>query len=250
MTPEPSAENAAPPMGEASRILGVFIDPKKAFTDIAARPRNWFVPLILLIITAMAFTYFYTTRVGWEGYIRKSMENNTSAQNLPADQREARIQTGAKIAPIFGYVGSLVFIPVAALVIGGVLLLTGKMMGAGESLNFKKMFTISAYAMLPGLVSSILAIVVMFTKNPDEFNLQNPLIFNLGALMEPPPNSGKFLYSLATSIDLFSFWTMLLLATGISVAARKFSFSKALVAVVLPWAIYVLVKSGWAAAFS
>src|ERR1019366_8006425 len=127
-------------------------------------------------------------------------------------------------------------------------LLMCKMMGAGGSLNFKQMFAISAYAMLPGFISSILAIVVMFIKNPDEFNLQNPLAFNLGAFMEPPPNSGKFLYSLATSFDLFSFWTILLLATGISVAARKFSFAKAIVAVVLPWAVYVLIKSAWTGA--
>jgi Yip1 domain len=138
MTPQPSAENAAPPLGEVGRITGVFIDPKKAFTDIAARPRNWFVPLILLILAALAFTYTYTTRVGWEGYIRKTMENSSRAQNVPADQLETQIQTGAKIAPIFGYVGSLVFIPIAALAIGGVLLLTGKMMGAGESLTSRR----------------------------------------------------------------------------------------------------------------
>jgi hypothetical protein len=107
------------------------------------------------------------------------------------------------------------------------------------------MFAISAYAMLPGFISSILAIVVMFIKNPDEFNLQNPLAFNLGAFMEPPPNSGKFIYSLASSFDLFSFWTILLLAVGISVAARKFAFSKALVAVVLPWGVLVVVKAAW-----
>ena len=236
-------------MNEVSRIAAVYFDPKKAFADIAARPRNWFVPLILLIVAAMAFTYTYTTRVGWERYIRTTMENSPRAQNLTAEQRETQIQTGAKIAPIFGYVGSLVFPLVGALVIGAVLLLMCKMMSAGDSLNFTKMFCISAYAMLPGLVSSVLAIIVMFIKNPDEFNLQNPLVFNLGAFMEPPPNSGKFLYSLATSFDLFSFWTILLLATGISVAARKFPFSKAIVAVVLPWAIYVLIKSAWAGAF-
>ena len=244
MTPEPSAENAAPPLGEVGRITGVFIDPKKAFADIAARP-SWIVPVVLLIVAAIAFTYTYTTRVGWERYIRQTMENNPSTQNLPADQRETRIQMGAKMAPIFGYVGSVVFIPVAALVIGGVLLLMCNMMGAGGSLKFKQMFGISAYAMLPGLISSILAIVVMFIKNPDEFNLQNPLAFNLGAFMEPPPNSGKFIYSLASSFDLFSFWTILLLAVGISVAARKFAFSKALVAVVLPWGVLVVVKAAW-----
>lgn len=248
MTPQPTSDESAPPMNEVSRIAAVYFDPKKAFADIAARP-GWIVPLVLMIVAAMAFTYTYTTRVGWERYIRQTMENSSRAQNLTTEQRETQIQTGAKIAPIFGYVGSLVFIPVGALVFGGVLLLMCKMMGAGDALNFKKMFCISAYAMLPGLVSSILAIIVMFIKNPDEFNLQNPLVFNLGAFMEPPPNSGKFLYSLATSFDLFSFWTILLLATGISVAARKFPFSKAIVAVVLPWAIYVLIKSAWAGAF-
>jgi hypothetical protein len=137
---------------------------------------------------------------------------------------------------------------VVALAIAGVLLLTCKMMGA--SLQFKQMFAITSYSMLPGLISSILAIIVVFLKNPEDFNLQNPLFFNIGAALEPPPNTGKFLYSLATSIDLFTFWSILLLATGISVAARKIPFSKAVVAVVVPWAIWVLVKSAWAGAFS
>lgn len=245
MTPEPSSDSAAPPMGEAGRLTGVFFDPKKAFADIAARP-SWIVPVVLLIVAAIAFTYCYTTHIGWEGYMRQTMETNPSTQNLPADQREARIAAGAKFAPIFGYVGSVIFIPVAALVMGGVLLLMCNMMGAGGTLKFKQMFGISAYAMLPGLISSILAIVVMFIKNPEEFNLRNPLVFNLGAFMEPPPNSGKLVYSLASSIDLFTFWTIALLAVGITAASRKFTFSKALTAVLVPWVALVLFKAVWA----
>jgi hypothetical protein len=248
MTPERLSQNATSPMSEVSRIANVYFDPKKAFTDIVAQPR-FIVPLVLLIVLACAFTYTYTTRVGWERYIRQTMENNPRTQNMTPEQRETQIQAGAKFAPVFGYVGSLIFIPVAALVIAGVLLLVAKMMGAGDSLNFKRMFAISSYAMLPGLISSILAIVVMFIKNPDEFNLQNPLAFNLGAFLEPPPSSGKFIYSVATSIDLFSFWTIALLAVGISVGARKFTFSKALLAVVIPWIVMVLAKGGWAAMF-
>jgi hypothetical protein len=149
-----------------------------------------------------------------------------------------------KFAPIGAYVVGPIVIVVIALAIAGVLLLVCKMMGA--SLGFKQMFAIASYAMLPGLISSILTIIVIFIKNPEDFNLQNPLAFNLGAFLEPPPNSSKALYSLATSIDLFSFWTILLLAVGISVAARKFPFSKALVAVVMSWVLLVLVKAGWA----
>ncbi len=233
-------------MSEIERIPGVYLDPKKAFADIAANPR-WYVPIILLIIAALGFTYTYTTHVGWERYIRQTMENNPRAQNLPAEQRETQIAQGAKFAPIIGYIGSVVGIPVTAVVIAGVLLLMCKMMGA--SLNFKQMFAISSYAMLPGLIFTVLAIIVMLLKNPEDFNLQNPLYFNLGALMEPPPNTGKFLYSVATSLDLFTFWNMLLLATGITAAARKLTFSKAIVAVVAPWVVWILVKGAWADMF-
>jgi hypothetical protein len=233
-------------MSEIGRITNVYLDPKKAFADIVARPR-WYAPIILLIIAALGFTYTYTTRIGWERYIRQTMENSSRAQSLTPEQRETQITQGAKFAPIFGYVGSIVGIPVTALVIAAVLLLTSKMIGA--SLNFKQMFAISAYGMLPGLIFTVLAIIVMFLKNPDDFNLQNPLAFNLGALLAPPPNSGKFLYSFATSLDLFTFWNILLLATGITVASRKVTFSKALVAVVAPWVVWILVKGAWTSMF-
>jgi hypothetical protein len=233
-------------MSEVGRITGVSFDPKTAFADIAARPR-WYVPLILMMVAGLAFTYSFTSRIGWRGYIAKTMENNPRVRDMPAEQRELQINTGARIAPIFGYAYSLVGIPVVTLIVAGAMLLVCKMMGT--SLRFKQMFAITAYAMLPGLIFTILAIVVMFLKNPDDFNLQNPLFFNIGAMMEPPPNSGKFLYSLASSIDLFTFWMILLLATGISVAARKVTFSKAIVAVAAPWIIWVLVKSAWAGAF-
>ncbi len=246
MTPEPTADNAAPPLGEVGRISNVFFDPKKAFADIAARP-GWIVPVVLVIISYLAFMYCFTTHVGWERSMRQAMETNTRMQQMDAQQRETIIQQQIKYAPIGAYVVGSLAIPVVALIIAGVLLLMCKMMGA--SLTFKQMFGITTYSMLPGLISSILAIIVVFTKNPEDFNLRNPLAFNLGAFLEPPPGSGKALYALATSIDLFTFWQIALLAVGISVAARKFPFSKALTAVLIPWVVLVIGKIGWAALF-
>jgi hypothetical protein len=65
------------------------------------------------------------------------------------------------------------------------------------------------------------------------------------------PNSGsKFMYTLATSLDLFTIWTILLLATGLKAAAgKKLSFTGALVAVVTPWAVVVLAGSAVAGMF-
>jgi hypothetical protein len=233
-------------MSEASRISGVFFDPQKAFADIAARPR-WIVPIVLMTVISIAFIFVFSTHIGWEGFMRKTLENNSRMQQLDPQKREDIIQQQTKLAPIFGYAGGALGVPIYALAIAGAVLVMCKMMGA--SLNFKQMFAISSYAMLPGLIFTALAIVVMFLKNPDDFNLQNPLFFNVGAFMEPPPNTGKFLYGVASSLDLFSFWTMALLATGITAAERKFPFSKALVAVVTPWVVWVLAKSAWAGMF-
>jgi hypothetical protein len=246
MTPEPSSDQAAPPLGEVGRITNVYLDPKKAFADIAARP-GWIVPVVLVIAAYLAFMYCFTTHVGWEHSMRLAMETNTRTQQMDPQQREAALQMQLKFAPIGAYVAGPIVIVVLALAVAGVLLMVTKMMGA--SLSFKQMFGIASYSMLPGLISSILTIIVVFIKNPEDFNLQNPLAFNLGAFLEPPPSSAKALYSLATSIDLFVFWQILLLAVGISVAARKFPFSKALTAVVSCWVVLVLIKVGWASLF-
>src|ERR1039457_3705923 len=98
MTPEPSAENAAPPLGEVGRITGVFIDPKKAFADIAARPR-WIVPVVLLILTGLAFTYTYSTRIGWDHYVHQVFDNSPKVQNMEGPAREQFLAMQLKFAP-------------------------------------------------------------------------------------------------------------------------------------------------------
>jgi len=246
MTPEPSSDHVAPPMGEAGRITGVFLDPKKAFADIAAKP-TWILPVVLVIVFSLAAVYCYSTRIGWERAIRQAIETSSRTQNMTAEQREAAIQMQVKFAPL-AYVFVVLGPPVLALIVGGVVLMMCKLGGA--ALKFKQTFAISAWAALPSILQAILTIVVMYLKNPEEYNPLNPLAFNLGAFMEPPPATGKFIYGLATSFDLFTIWKILLIAVGISVAARKLSFSKAVVLVAAPWIVWVLVSSGFASMFS
>lgn len=234
-------------MGEAGRITGVLFDPKKAFADIAAKP-SWILPVVLSIVVGLVFVYLFTTRIGWDRYFHQIAETSSRMQQMDPPQRENAIQMQEKFGPIFGYVFGVIGPPLMAVIVGGVILLMGKIGGA--ALTFKQTFAMSAWASLPRVIAGILAIVVMFIKNPEDFNLQNPLAFNLGAFMEPPPNSGKFVYSLATSIDLFTIWSILLLAVGISVAARKMPFSKAVILVVAPWIIWILVAAGFAGMFS
>jgi hypothetical protein len=94
-----------------------------------------------------------------------------------------------------------------------------------------------------------LSVVVMFLKNPEDFDLKNPLMSNLGALFEPDmPN--KFIHSLAASLDVFVIWVILLMAAGLKAAGgKRFSFGSALFSVVLPWGVFVLGRAALTAIF-
>jgi len=249
MTPEnsPAVEPAPAGMGEFSRITGVFFDPKKTFEDIAKRP-TWIVPLVLIMIAVLAVSMTMMQHIGAERIVRHGMEASSRAQQMTPEQREQAVAMGVKFASIMGYV-FIVIVPVIYVIMAAVLLgMASGILSAG--IRFKQVFAVVCYASLTGVIQSILTIVVICLKNPDEFNSQNPLAFNPAAFMDPGTSS-KFLYSLATSLDLFYIWTILLMAVGLKAAAgKKLSFGSALFAVVLPWAVYVLGKSALAGLFS
>jgi hypothetical protein len=83
-----------------------------------------------------------------------------------------------------------------------------------------------------------LLILLVYLKPPEEFNIQvSP--FSLAAYMNRLENP-KWLMALAGSLDLFTLWSIVLLAIGFSVAAKKLSFTKALTAIAIPWLLFVI----------
>lgn len=253
MTPESVTELEPQPQGmsEASRLSGVFFEPKKAFEDIAARPFFW-VPLILTIVAGLIFVTILGQHVGWSQVMRQQMQaNSRSAQQMeqmPPEQRERMIEMQTRFVPFGFYAGALIGGPIFFLISGLILLgITRGIMSA--PIRFKQVFAILCYASVPAIIQTILTIAVMFLKKPEEFNLQNPLAFNPGAFMDPTTTS-KFLYAVASAIDVFTIWRILLIAVGLKAAGgRKLSFGGALTAVLLPWIVIVLIRGALAGVF-
>jgi hypothetical protein len=241
----PQAASVAP-MSEPARLAGVYFEPGAAFADIAARPR-WWIPMVLIALAGLVMMSIFSQRVGWDHTVRRQIEANERMQNLPPEQREQAIERGVKIAPVFGYLGALVFAPVGMLVIALALMLVFNSVYAAE-IPFKRALAITTYASLPGLIYIALAILVMFIKSPEDYDIQNPLAFNVGAFLSS--ESPRWLKALCSSFDLFTLWSIALLATGFSAAAaRKIKWSKALIGVIVPWLVWVGVKTGSAALF-
>jgi hypothetical protein len=238
-------------MGEFSRLTGVFLEPSTAFEDIARRP-TWLVPLLLVILAGVAYFTTFGQHVGWPRFLQHQMDTNPKAAarmaQVPPEQRARQMEMTVKFMGIGYDFGVVVVTPLVLLISSAIVLGILAAMSAG--VRFKQVFSITTYASLPIILKHALAIVVMFLKNPDDFNLINPLAFNPAAFMDPV-NGSKFLYSLGTSVDLFTIWTILLTATGLKIAAgKRLTFGKALFAVVTPWAVFILIGAGFAAAFS
>jgi hypothetical protein len=237
----------AGPMSELSRLINVFFEPKKAFADIAQRPR-WIVPLLITIVFGAGYIYAFNRHIGWEPYLHKLFDTNPQVQRLPAEQRDRVFQMQLRVVPITSIAAAVVFPPLVFLV--GAAIALGIIKGLmGTPIRFKQAFAAFAYGWLPHSIYLVLSTVVMFvTPHPEDFDLQNGFFSNPGAFMDPMTAS-KFLRTVALNLDAFAIWTLLLIAAGLKAAGgKKLSFGGSLFAVGLPFAVYVLIRGAAAAA--
>lgn len=242
--PAPDAALAAEPMSEFDRLLGVLFDPQPAFADVAARPVRWWVPLLLLTVLAMAVTHFYTQRVGWERFFRHQMETNPrAAERIPADRREEVIRQQAEITSKFAYFSTLLAWPVITLVVAGVFLFVFNIL-LGSELTFRNVYAATCYAQLPHLLGGLVALALLFVKDPADYDLENPVASNIGAFLNP--NSfPRWALTLGSAIDVFSIWVLVLLATGFAAAGRRLPWKKSFTWVTATWVFYVAAKTTW-----
>lgn len=232
-----------PPMSEGGRLVGVFFSPGETFKDIAARPR-WWVPVLIGMIATTAFLYLFGQRVGWEQFMRQQMAQSGQLQSMDAAQRAQVEAVQARIIPIITWGAGLVGPIFAAVVIAGVLsFLSNVVMGAG--IAFKNVVAAVTYGTLPNLVKSVLSLVVMYLKPPEEFDLQNPLMVNAAAFL--PSDAALWMKTLGASFDLFTFWCIALIAIGLAAASKRMSTGKAFGMILFPWALIVILQVGAAA---
>ena len=234
-------------MGEFARLSGVIFEPKKAFEDIAVHPR-WWPPLAIIIVLSIAFIFTFSQRVGFDRFVRQQMESNPKIQQMDAAAREQAAAMSMKITPVIVYVAAVGALPVITLIVSAVFLLIFRTF-LGAAVTFGQVFAVCCYALVPYVLSSIMSFAVLMLKDPDQFDLQNPSPTNIGAFLDAT-TTPKWEYSLAMSIDVFTLWVLVLIATGLSVASRKVSWATAMTCVVGSWALWILIKVGLTAAFS
>jgi hypothetical protein len=240
----------APRMNFVQRIVGMYTSPQETFEDIN-RNGSWLAVYIIMAVLVASIAYLPQTRMDHETYMRKALEMNPMTKNMSEEQIKQIVDrpVGAfqkYSGPFLAALGALVVYVVCA----ASLLLVIVLMGG--ALTFKKSLSLTIWGMAPpGIVGGLLAILFMFIKDPDtlEIDASANVASNLGMLVSKKEHA--VLHSLLGSIDIFSVWTIILLAIGFSVASGgKLSRGKAAAGIVSLWVVYVALKLGFVAIFS
>jgi hypothetical protein len=161
------------------------------------------------------------TKVGRRQVSNNQIHMNSKAeermQQLTPEQREGQMKISAYVTEGF-FLGAPIFLILMGVVISAIMLGTINF-GFGGKATFGSVLAVWMYAMLPSVIKTLLAIIVVYAGSaPESFNISNPAPTNLGAFLNPM-DTNPALYSLATSIDAVTIWTLVLVGIGTSMVA-------------------------------
>ena len=159
-------------------------------------------------------------------------------------------KTIAKFTPLFAIIGA----PIVYLILAGVFALG--MMFIQAKTTFKRILSVVAWtSAATGIVGAVVNVAALMVRDPAELRTLDPSQFgtivptNLGAFLAS--DTSPVLRALASSLDVFTIWWLILLSIGFAAIAgsKKITSGKARAMVFGFWVIFVLCKVGWAAAF-
>lgn len=249
MAPEPMG----PGLSEPQRIINTFIAPKKTFEDLKRNP-SWWVPWLLVALFTLVFGIVVVQKVDMERFAQQQIDKSKFAQRqmeqLTPEQRAKNLALRATITKVTFYIAP-VFTLLGGLLIGAILMAIFNFV-LGAEVPFSRALAVTFYAGLPGIIRTVLLIISLLTaSDPSSIDVTaNPMPTNPGFFLDPASN--KALYSLASALDIFIIWYVVLLGIGFATASsnRKPSVSTGVATMFVVYGIVVLIGMGLKAAFS
>lgn len=241
------------PQNLISRLIGVWFSPGEAFAEIGRAPRI-LIPTLLLCVLAGATSYLVIDRYGYENIVRKQMESMVNAGWIPQDQADevirqeltpSKVSAGKIQSGVIGAVWIIVLLAVIAGLFKAFTLLMGK-----ES-RFKQIYSVTAYAYLAiSVISTVVTLISIYLKDPADLDINNPVASNLGAIL-PMMVEGlpKFVLGLASFVDVFGIWKLILLAIGYAAITGKMNTGTAGVFLAILYVIGAFVWAGFSSIF-
>jgi hypothetical protein len=247
-TPEntPPAPGENPPQDPGSfvgNLFNLYFEPAPTFAKIFTKPRV-VLAILLQVGLGVIFTTIWLDKMNPREFMKAQMEQNPRIQDMPAEQVERIIDAQVGYVRTWGRVGPFIAPVIFDLIVAGILLFMFRFFFAVDVSFLQSLTTVAWSFAALGLLQTPIMLAVFALKgdwnvDPNQILQANPtLFFEQGDLP-------RWLWSLLSSFDLFSLWTVFLLATGLAVAGKR-ELSTGLWGVGIPWAMYVMAKVAFA----
>lgn len=243
--------DVATPVADSGSFFGnlfdIYFEPRAAFARIFTKPRV-VMAILLQTILGVTFATIWLDRMNPREFMKAQMEQNPRIQQMPTEQVERIIDAQAGYMRTWGRVGPVIGPVIIDLIIAGLLLFMFRFFLAADVSFLQSLTTVAWTFAALGLVQTPVMLAVFFLKgewnvDPNQVVQANPTLFF------EPGDLPRWLFSLLSSFDLFSLWTLFLLAVGYAVASKR-ELSTGLWGVGIPWVMFLLAKSAFLLMFS
>ncbi|MEO8062866.1 MAG: YIP1 family protein [Pseudomonadota bacterium] len=165
-------------MNDLSVAASLATAPSKAFMELRGRPR-FLLPLFTILLSSIAVVAWYYSVVDFDWLKELIFSNNPDVQKLPPEQRAAAMNFVGRNTMLFGSVfGVLVGVPFVYVLTAVYYLVAAKV--TKVPLGFKHWFTLVCWVSLPGLLSTVAAVISLLLRDNNQIppGVLQPLSLN------------------------------------------------------------------------
>jgi hypothetical protein len=200
-------------MNVFSRFIGVITAPRATFENVAAHPKILGMLLLTASLSAFGAALPMTTAAGKQAAIDRQVQAVESFGMTVSDEMYAGFQKGTAMMPYTTGGSVLVFTPIMVAVMAGILFAVYNGAMGGEA-RYKQIYAVVVHSGVIGALQQLFSGPLNYFRG----SVSSPTSF--GALM-PMVDEKSFIGRLLGMIDIFTIWSVLVLAIGLGVLYRR-----------------------------
>ena len=213
-------------------FVDIFVQPAQVFE----RRRDGKFGLALLALIIITAVLFFALKNGLGPIMDAEMAKQAAAMAAKNPQITAeQIAAQQGMMEKFAVVGYVLFMPIGILITAVLLWIAAKFVSA--SVAFAGAMMIATYSQFPRVVEMITNALQGLVLDPESITSRYSVQFGPARLLDPKSN--PIVLTVLGGLDLFTIWTVVLLAIGLSVVARV-PRSRAAIAAGFVWLIGLL----------
>jgi hypothetical protein len=212
-------------MNSFSLLQALIFEPKKAFAEIAERPR-FLLPLMLLVVTSAGIVFWYYQVVDLEWMMDRQLRTSSFTSQLTDAQIETQVRAASGnrgMQAAVATVATALVLVLIQLLYAAYLLLAAKVTNVQR--GYRQWFALLCWTSIPAVFAAIPSAIVLMTTTTtqiDQGDLQ-PLSLNSLFFHRTFEQPG---YALLTGINVLSLIGMYLLVLGVRTwSGRSWLFS-------------------------